>query len=267
LDGNDILRGEGGDDSLDGGAGNDRLIGGVGNDRMTGGSGDDLYDVDSPDDRVFESPDGGIDTVRSTVTYAIVTEVENLSLIGKAAINGIGNHLDNRIEGNSAANTLGGIDGNDVLSGAAGNDFLLGGAGNDILNGGGGDDRLIGDEGNDELNGGRGNDVSEGGPDQDIFSFDSLIFRFGSPNKNLDTIRDFSVRDDTLAFSASAFGGGLAPGDALDPVPTTSEGTFLYDTDCGDLFWDINGQSPGGVIQVAHLDGAPTLTTADFLIV
>ncbi len=276
LDGNDVLVGEAGDDNIDGGAGNDRLLGGAGNDTMTGGPGDDFYVVDrqSHEDRVIENPDGGTDTVHASASYALLTEVENLTLIGKAAIDGIGNPLDNRMEGNSAANTIGGIAGNDVLSGAAGNDFLLGDTGNDILNGDGGDDRLLGNEGNDELNGGRGRDILEGGSGEDTFSFDSLLFRFGSANGNLDTIRDFSSRDDILAVSASAFGGGLVADEFLvpgrsfiangNPAPTTDIGTFLYDTDSGALYWDINGTDPGGQVQVAQLDGAPRIDPGHF---
>ena len=93
LDGNDVLIGEEGDDRIDGGAGNDQLFGGTGNDTMTGGPGDDFYVVDrqSHEDKVFENPDGGTDTVHASASYALLTEVENLTLIGNAAIDGIGN--------------------------------------------------------------------------------------------------------------------------------------------------------------------------------
>jgi Ca2+-binding RTX toxin-like protein len=142
------------------------------------------------------------------------------------------------------------------------------------VNGDGGDDRLLGNEGNDELNGGRGRDILEGGSGEDTFSFDSLLFRFGSANGNLDTIRDFSSRDDILAVSASAFGGGLVADEFLvpgrsfiangNPAPTTDIGTFLYDTDSGALYWDINGTDPGGQVQVAQLDGAPRIDPGHF---
>ncbi len=116
----------------------------------------------------------------------------------------------------------------------------------------------------------------EGGSGGDTFSFDSLLFRFGSANGNLDTIRDFSPADDTLVFSASAFGGGLVADEFLvpgrsfiangNPTPTTSDGTFLYDTDSGALYWDINGTDPGGQVQVAQIDRAPSLDPGDFMI-
>jgi Ca2+-binding RTX toxin-like protein len=57
--------------------------------------------------------------------------LENLNLTGAAAINGVGNSLDNIITGNTANNILSGGDGNDILNGGAGVDLLIGGLGND----------------------------------------------------------------------------------------------------------------------------------------
>ncbi len=120
--GNDFLLGYGGDDLLVGGGGNDTLNGGVGNDTMAGGLGNDTYIVDSAGDRVSEAPLAGIDSVRSSITYVLTANVENLVLNGTAAINGIGNSLDNNITGNA---------GNNILNGAAGADTMRGGGGDD----------------------------------------------------------------------------------------------------------------------------------------
>ena len=68
--------------------------------------------------------------------------MENLTLAGAGAINGIGNMSANSIAGNSAANSLTGGGGNDVLHGGAGNDVLIGGLGRDIMFGDGGADRF-----------------------------------------------------------------------------------------------------------------------------
>jgi Ca2+-binding RTX toxin-like protein len=70
--------------------------------------------------------------VQSSVTYALGSGLENLSLVGTAVINGTGNAKDNRILGNSAANVIDGGDGADTLNGGAGVDSLDGGNGNDI---------------------------------------------------------------------------------------------------------------------------------------
>jgi Ca2+-binding RTX toxin-like protein len=104
LAGNDMLSGNNGNDTLDGGKGDDKLIGGkgtdsliggegndtlkggLGADTMFGGNGDDYYFVDDAKDVVTETNKnptlGGIDTVESTMTYTLGTNVENLILAG-----------------------------------------------------------------------------------------------------------------------------------------------------------------------------------------
>jgi Ca2+-binding RTX toxin-like protein len=112
----DALSGLAGNDVLFGRAGDDTLDGGLGTDTMYGEAGNDAYIVDNPADVVVESAGNGTETVRSSVTYALPANVENLTLDGNAAINGTGNALDNVLAGNGAAN---------VLTGAAGNDTYV----------------------------------------------------------------------------------------------------------------------------------------------
>ena len=64
-------------------------------------------------------------TVRSSITYTLGANEENLILTGDAAINGTGNSLNNIITGNVAANTLNGGAGTDTMAGGLGNDIYI----------------------------------------------------------------------------------------------------------------------------------------------
>ncbi len=184
----DILLGGSGADQLTGNAGSDWLDGGAGVDTMTGGTGDDVYAIDNTADKIVELTGGGRDLVHAAASYTLSAFVEDLDLIGTAALNGTGNDLGNLISGNAAANVLTGLGGDDTLRGFAGADTLDGGAGADLLYGGddgdglsggdgndtlfgdGGNDTLKGDGGNDALNGGDGNDILAGGDGNDTLT-------------------------------------------------------------------------------------------------
>jgi serralysin len=129
----DNLTGNGNINFLDGGLGNDTLNGGSGADILVGGGGDDSYIVDNAGDVTTEVSGGGIDTVQSSIAFTLATEVENLILTGALAINGTGNSLDNRLQGNAGSNTLDGGFGNDIFVVSAGVDTLNGGAGLDTV--------------------------------------------------------------------------------------------------------------------------------------
>jgi hypothetical protein len=163
-----VLQGNSLDNVLNGGANADTLIGELGN---------DTYTVDNVGDVVTENPGGGIDTVRSSISYTLGANLENLTLIGAAASNGTGNGGDNLIIGNAANNVLDGAGGTDTVSyagtagavtvdlsnaaaqntvsagidtlanfenatGTAFNDTLTGNAGNNVLDGGAGADAM-----------------------------------------------------------------------------------------------------------------------------
>jgi hypothetical protein len=81
---------------------------------FSGGIGNDQYTVTSALDRIAESPRGGIDTVRASVSYTLPDNVERLVLTGNAA-NGVGNAGHNVFRGNAANNTFDGGAGIDTV--------------------------------------------------------------------------------------------------------------------------------------------------------
>ena len=129
--GNDNMTGTADADALHGLGGNDFLDGRGGADDLRGGAGNDTYIVDNSADKTVELADGGTDSVRSSVSYTLMAEVENLLLTGTASISGTGNGGNNSITGNGADNMLTGAGGDDTLNGGLGADGMTGGTGND----------------------------------------------------------------------------------------------------------------------------------------
>lgn len=151
------------------------------------------------------------------------------------ASGGSGNDI---ITGNSTHNTLKGNAGNDILKGGSGNDLLFGGTGSDILTGGSGWDR---------------------------FYFDKRPF-----GSDIDRIRDFNVKDDTIYLDDDAFGlkkGALSKAvfrlgaDAKD-----STDRIVYDKATGALYFDPDGSGATEKIKLATLAKKLALTVADFIV-
>ena len=113
---NNVITGSSGNNVIDGGAGADTMAGGLGN---------DTYIVDNVGDLVTENTNEGIDTVNSSITYALTANVENLNLTGSADINATGNVLNNIINGNNGNNLIDGDAGADIMAGSLGNDTYI----------------------------------------------------------------------------------------------------------------------------------------------
>ncbi|HEY9728417.1 MAG TPA: calcium-binding protein [Chroococcales cyanobacterium] len=249
--GNNILNGLDGNDILEGGAGIDTLIGGTGN---------DTYIVDSTSDTIIENFSVGIDTVQSSISYTLGTNLENLLLTGLGA-NGTGNTLDNRITGDSNNNILNGLDGNDTLNGRRGMDTLIGGNGNDALAGGSGNDVLIGGNGDDR------------------FLFDSGR-AFTASAFGIDTIDDLSSGFDHIVLDKTSFtaltslaGNGFSVASEFavvgsDAAAATSSALIVYNSTNGNLFYNQNGAAGGfGTgAQFAVLSDSPLISASDFII-
>jgi hypothetical protein len=108
---------------------------------FSGGIGNDQYTVGSAADRIAESPYGGIDTVRSSVSYVLPENVENLILLGSAGLSATGNGGNNRLRGNSGNNLLDGQGGIDsaVFTGRIADYSITAGANNTRLVAGAGE--------------------------------------------------------------------------------------------------------------------------------
>lgn len=254
---NDTLIGTGGVNKIEGGSGHDYLDGKGGADYLIGGTGDDYYIVDNAGDHLVEKPNEGLDMVRSTVSWELGDNFENLTLLGAEKINGTGNDAVNTLMGNEQANSLSGLDGNDKLYGAGGNDRLNGDAGNDQLDGGSGNDFIYGGTGQDKLTGGSGDDY--------------FGFRPGeSTTKSPDHILDFKHGEDKI---------GLPDIDA-DTTKSGNQsfhfvGNHAFSGDAGELRFEKHGHDTlvqGDMNGDKHADFAvmlddftQTLTSTDFV--
>jgi Ca2+-binding RTX toxin-like protein len=118
-------------DFLRGGNGKERINGKAGADYMAGGNGDDTYVVDNLRDYVYDVVGTGVETVESSVTWALnrnqywfgtddsdgddpgdetQTGLDHLKLTGNGNIDGTGNYLSNDITGNNGNNILNGYE-------------------------------------------------------------------------------------------------------------------------------------------------------------
>jgi Ca2+-binding RTX toxin-like protein len=162
--GNDLdnsISGNDNNNTLIGGAGNDGLYGDGGADKLIGGTGDDTYDVDNKGDVVVENQNEGIDTVKSSVSYTLAQNIENLKLRGEGTT-GTGNSLDNVFSLDEYYSHIINV----TFNGGGGNDtFLLnshnsGSYGNTLNAQDGNDTFIFGyDAANNIVNAGNGNDV------------------------------------------------------------------------------------------------------------
>ncbi|MBX9455512.1 MAG: hypothetical protein KL863_05490 [Rhizobium sp.] len=100
---------------------------------VNGGDGDDLYIIGKSNTQIVEQPGFGYDKVRSTASFTLGENLEDLTLLGGKNANATGNEGSNVLTGNKGDNILNGLGGDDYLKGGKGDDTLFGGAGQDMF--------------------------------------------------------------------------------------------------------------------------------------
>ena len=229
----DYLFGTVGDDTITGGASATILTtpDASSTDLMEGSAGDDVYIVNATGVVITEIANEGIDTVYTTVTYTLPSEVENGVSNAASAITLTGNAKDNKLDGSqnvAVADVLVGGLGNDIYylgtgdtvteASNAGTDTIISAStinlttngsnvenailtaagtitGNTLAN------KLTGSSGIDTISGGTGNDTIDGGAETSA-AIDSLIGGAGDDTYIIRNILDGI--DETVAGSAGS---------------------------------------------------------------
>ena len=175
---------------------------------------------------------------------------------------------NDQLTGSSGNDALYGYKGSDTLSGKQGDDQLTGASGDDNLSGGAGNDILKGGADDDDLDGGTGKDQLTGATGRNSFVFDSKLDGIN----NVDTITDWTKGTNTIELDNSIFAGigaqgNLAQSKFIVGTATTAKQVILYDKAAGNLYYDSDGSGPAAKILFAHVNGSPTLTYHDFLVI
>ncbi|MGC5198298.1 hypothetical protein ACLD7X_016095, partial [Aphanothece microscopica RSMan92] len=118
------------------------------------------------------------------------------------------------------------------------------------------------------LSGGNFDDLLSGGAGADTYAFASWV------GNGFDSILDFTSGQDRFQLTGSGF--GLLAGTAIvngvnfiaaaSPFATSAQGTMLYATGFGILYYDPDGSGAGAAIALAQITGAPVVTAEDFMV-
>jgi VCBS repeat-containing protein len=152
------------------------------------------------------------------------------------------------------------------VTGTATADVLKGGSGKDTFKGSGGDDLLYGGSGNDTLWGNAG---------KDVFVFDTTLGTSSTDRRvNFDTIKDFSVKDDSVQLDNVIFRKlGSAPKQlsksffSIGDKAKDKNDYVIYNNKTGVLSYDADGSGKGKAVEFAQLAKNLKMTNKDFFVI
>ncbi|MCA0399810.1 MAG: VCBS domain-containing protein [Proteobacteria bacterium] len=262
-DGANTVRAGDGDNSITTGSGDDDILAGIGADIIEAGDGANVIDAGEGDNMI--NAGDGDDVIKAGKGDDTIT-----------AGNG-----DNSVDACGGTNTITTGSGNDTIVAAGLSDFVSSGDGDDTItlsttgtaevNAGAGADTIETGTGDDIIRGGAGSDRITTGDGADTVAFDAVAL------EGVDSIVDFLSGTDSLLFSRTDVGGGLAGGglDAgtLDVTRfvsgnafTDGDQRFLFNTSDNTLYYDADGSGSGSaMIALAHLESG-TVTATDIKI-
>jgi Ca2+-binding RTX toxin-like protein len=286
---NDRLDGGEGHDHLNGGTGADNILGGNGNDRLdggtdtdkdvlSGGAGRDAITIRQADvalggkdsDTLVIGPNFGLEDVQYTINLSGITGKRAADIGYAGARAGQFEKASVSIFDAASGSSVTGSKGDDVITVYGASGAVNGGAGNDWIT-------VTGYGSNDEspkyftIEGGAGNDrimsfgpnTVSGGAGADLF-----VVRHGWSSES-STIVDFTSKDRILLDFLET-GRTVDMANLLvvgsDPTATSTQAQFLYDTDDGRLFLDVDGTGTGVADHVLTLANKAVLTAASFII-
>jgi VCBS repeat-containing protein len=153
----------------------------------------------------------------------------------------------------------------ETVTGTGTADILTGGAGKDVFKGGAGDDKVSGGAGNDTLWGEKG---------KDVFVFDTTLGTSSTDRRvNFDTIKDFSVRDDSIHLDNAIFKKLGKVGQLNKSYFTIGDKAkdkndyIVYISKTGVLSYDADGSGKGKAVEFAQLSRNLKMTEKDFFII
>jgi Ca2+-binding RTX toxin-like protein len=210
------------------------IIGNAGNNWLTGGGGVDWLQGMDGDDLLFvDADDNVIETATGGRDNVLASASYTLNAGAYAEIVSTNNHA-----GTAAIN----LTGNEL------GQIMIGNAGANVLNGGLGADFL-----------------------QGLGGADSFAFTTALGSGNVDAILDWAAND--LIQLDDAVFTGLAPGPlglnafVVGSAAQDADDRIIYNNATGALFFDADGNGAGAAVQFATMQGTPSLSASDFMVI